>query len=493
MKYYQVLLFIVLSYSSIIPQWEYQFPPVDGLLISTDFVDSNNGVASGWQFELSSALGRITYTSDGGENWFLANIPDSSRSIADIQMINSKLGYACGAYNTLASTYPEQNFNHYENLHLEKYNPHQWQLYKYALNPNQEDSRGIFLKTTNGGVDWTAVGTLPDSIYYLAGLSFLDSLTGYIVSTSGTQNNGKIFKTTDGGMSWHQQTFDDGINFWDIEFINHIKGIAVGYIVPPVGDLQGIVYWTENGGEEWHLLDFPEIDNFNHLSFNSLNTAYITGISQITESIVYKSNNGGQSWELTSGNLVGNYFYDGIDFVQNSDEGILYGSAFISDSAGFIPFISKSIDGGYNWYKPIELDSLLDYLVIGSDLLDEEIWYVCGGKFSNSIVLKTTNGGVSFIEEEEIEETHTTYTLTQNYPNPFNPSTTIHYSIPKLSFITLKVYDVLGNEIANLVSEEKRIGNYEIKFNASKLPSGIYFYRLQAGSFVETKKMVLIK
>ncbi|MFB3055680.1 MAG: T9SS type A sorting domain-containing protein, partial [Ignavibacteriaceae bacterium] len=93
------------------------------------------------------------------------------------------------------------------------------------------------------------------------------------------------------------------------------------------------------------------------------------------------------------------------------------------------------------------------------------------------------------------------YTLFQNYPNPFNPTTKITFYIPQLSFVTLKVYDVLGNEIATFVNEEKPTGSYEVEFNTSDLPSGIYFYRLQAGdpsiksrqSFVETKKMLLLK
>jgi len=85
------------------------------------------------------------------------------------------------------------------------------------------------------------------------------------------------------------------------------------------------------------------------------------------------------------------------------------------------------------------------------------------------------------------------YFLNQNYPNPFNPSTTIKYQIPELSFVTLKVYDVLGNEIATIVNGEKPAGSYEVEFDASTLPSGIYFYRLQAGSFAETKKMILMK
>jgi len=85
------------------------------------------------------------------------------------------------------------------------------------------------------------------------------------------------------------------------------------------------------------------------------------------------------------------------------------------------------------------------------------------------------------------------FTLHQNYPNPFNPSTKIKFVIPKSSFITLIVYDVLGKESAILVNEETPAGNHEVEFNATNLPSGIYFYRLQAGSFVETKKMVLMK
>ena len=84
-------------------------------------------------------------------------------------------------------------------------------------------------------------------------------------------------------------------------------------------------------------------------------------------------------------------------------------------------------------------------------------------------------------------------TLLQNYPNPFNPTTTINYSIPKTSFVTIKVYDCLGREVTTLINEEKSSGNYIIKFNASKLSSGTYFYKLQVGSFVEVKKMLYLR
>jgi hypothetical protein len=87
----------------------------------------------------------------------------------------------------------------------------------------------------------------------------------------------------------------------------------------------------------------------------------------------------------------------------------------------------------------------------------------------------------------------TEYSLSQNYPNPFNPTTTIRFHIPNFSFVNLKVYDFLGSEVATLVNEEKPTGSYEIKFDASQLSSGIYFYKLQAGKYTETKKMILLK
>jgi len=85
------------------------------------------------------------------------------------------------------------------------------------------------------------------------------------------------------------------------------------------------------------------------------------------------------------------------------------------------------------------------------------------------------------------------FTLEQNYPNPFNPSTKIKYSVPQSSYVIIKVFDILGNEIETLVNEEKPVGTYELTWYAKNLPSGIYFYRLRAGSFIETKKMVILK
>ncbi|MBN2571712.1 MAG: T9SS type A sorting domain-containing protein [Ignavibacteriales bacterium] len=85
------------------------------------------------------------------------------------------------------------------------------------------------------------------------------------------------------------------------------------------------------------------------------------------------------------------------------------------------------------------------------------------------------------------------YSLEQNFPNPFNPSTSIKFSIPEAGFVTLKIYNLLGQEVATLVKEQMNAGTREVKFNASNLASGIYIYRLEANNFTSTKKMVLLK
>jgi hypothetical protein len=100
------------------------------------------------------------------------------------------------------------------------------------------------------------------------------------------------------------------------------------------------------------------------------------------------------------------------------------------------------------------------------------------------------SGPVSSVEDDELP---VSYSLSQNYPNPFNPSTTISFQIPISGFVKLVVYDILGEEVATLINEEKIAGSYEVDFNVRNLASGIYFYTINAGSFTSTKKMILMK
>jgi hypothetical protein len=129
--------------------------------------------------------------------------------------------------------------------------------------------------------------------------------------------------------------------------------------------------------------------------------------------------------------------------------------------------------------------------------LNDQTGWLCG---PNGIILKTTTGGTTSVFDELVIKVPETHLLAQNYPNPFNPSTTIKYTIPSVTLssvegsrVQLKIFDILGNEITTLVDEYKPAGTYEVEFDASNLSSGIYFYRLQAVGFIETKKMILLR
>jgi len=135
------------------------------------------------------------------------------------------------------------------------------------------------------------------------------------------------------------------------------------------------------------------------------------------------------------------------------------------------------------------------FVPVWTDLTNSELQVLVdiGNDGSIDDTLSLVNQVTGIGEDQGSFLTPDSYNLAQNYPNPFNPSTTISWQSPVGSHQTLKIYDVLGNEVATLVDEFREAGRYEITFDASNLASGIYFYRLQVGSFVETKKMILLR
>jgi hypothetical protein len=165
--------------------------------------------------------------------------------------------------------------------------------------------------------------------------------------------------------------------------------------------------------------------------------------------------------------------------------------------SGVDDYLHQAADSA-NWPHGVRYDPDNNGIYIASLGVHEHWNNAVDKKYTRNL---GTGNGIELIEieqsfpEEVIDRKNRpeNFQLYQNYPNPFNPSTIIQYSIPKESFVTLKVYDILGNEITALLNERKSAGNYTVNFNASNLPSGIYFYRMLAGSFVSTKKFVLLK
>jgi len=208
---------------------------------------------------------------------------------------------------------------------------------------------------------------------------------------------------------------------------------------------------------------------------------------------VFKSTNKGETWTDISSNLPDapvNAFA-----VDNNITDVLY---LGNDVGAFI-----SLNRGEEWellgaglpvvsVYDMKIHPVENYLAVGTH-----------GRSMYKINLDEVLGTV----DEKSPNTILSYSLQQNYPNPFNPSTKIKYTIPtspsvpllskerdeRVRLVTLKVYDILGKEVTTLVNEEKPIGNYELEFDASQLSSGIYFYKLEVGSYSETKKMVLLK
>ncbi len=149
-----------------------------------------------------------------------------------------------------------------------------------------------------------------------------------------------------------------------------------------------------------------------------------------------------------------------------------------------------STNNGKNW---IPADSGLAYTSVLSLIITPD------GKGNLTLYAGTGSGIWKRPLSEMITDVKNTteqpneYVLYQNYPNPFNPSTNIQYAISSKQFVTLKVYDILGNELATLINEVKPAGTYEVTWNAVNLPSGVYFYQLKAGNFTATKKLLLLK
>ncbi|NWF50916.1 MAG: T9SS type A sorting domain-containing protein [Ignavibacteriaceae bacterium] len=188
---------------------------------------------------------------------------------------------------------------------------------------------------------------------------------------------------------------------------------------------------------------------------------------------VYRSTNAGSSWTPETSGLN-----DGALSIAIHPDGSIFAGGYVS--------AHRSDDLGLNWNPFTEGAQNCEFsdLAFGkSDVLFAAI--------ENLGVYRTTSPITSV--EDNRSTSLSDYSLQQNYPNPFNPSTSIQYSIGSSQFVTLKVFDVLGKEVATLVNEEKPAGSHQVTFDARELASGIYLYRLSANSFTETKKLILIK
>ncbi len=359
-------------------------------------------------------------------------------------------------------------------------------------------------RSLDDGINWDTITTFPteyiDIIQPIDELLLVGQNRGYYPPYPPSPTT-SIYKSTDNGLTWDSvyaailgttqfQSFnqiifadsdellirssDDG-DTWAVEtsFGYGIVALAGNDTALFASKYQDSLYRSFDSGSTWHSIEngLPNTTKWNIVARKD--TIFIYA------GLVYRSTDNGNTWEganngLPNGISLSGIFWEdkylfaasfdnrifmttinNINWVDISDGLIVTGNANITDITKTEEYIFASANTGI-WRRPLSQ-------VVSIDDLDQK----------------------------NLSESHVI--LKQNYPNPFNPITKIKYSIPLSENVQIKIYDILGNEIKTLLNDYKQAGPHETEFNASNLPSGVYFYRIISGNFLETKKMLLLR
>lgn len=368
-----------------------------------------------------------------------------------IQFVNQMTGWACGGNGTLIKT-----TNGGENWLVINVGTSQFltSLYFVDQNTGWIGAQDEFIrKTTNGGTTWYSAPVNIQSGWWAAEFSFINSLTGYVTS------NTRVNKTTDGGLSWNTVS-SASAGFGPVQFFDEQTGYVMG---------AGFLGKTINGGVNWiSLLNSSNVDEA--LFFLNAQTGWV-----LQPGTVRKTIDGCDTWSFVNIPIQHPY---AIKFF-NENLGWCVGD---NNGTGVI---CRTLNGGANW---VVQKTEINNAYYDISFINQNTGWVSG----NSIISSTQNGNVTSVSQ--ISSTvPDKFSLKQNYPNPFNPATKINFEMKNSSFASLKVFDMTGKEIQQLVNENLTAGSYEVTFNSGNLNSGVYFYILKTNEFSETKKMMLVK
>jgi photosystem II stability/assembly factor-like uncharacterized protein len=429
-----ILFFFSTSYSQILYEWTtLANAPETNRFNDLYFVNPETG----W---IVNGDGEIYKTTDGGESWQL-QFESSASHFRSVGFFNLQHGYAGNVgYGEFGTT----------------------------------DSSALY-ETTDGGITWNPmdnfVGPNPTG---LCGMFVVND--SVIYSVGRVRGPACIIKTTDGGNTWYSKNMGSyAAGLIDCYFFTKDSGYVVGLTNSNHNESRGIILFTSDAGATWET-KYTTSEQGQwcwKITFPSKQVGYAS-IQRNNGSPVniIKTTDGGNSWfEMTFSSSP--YFVQGIGFA-NDTLGWIGGNSTLPSY--------QTTNGGETW-NPYPIGIRLNRF----RMINDTLGYAAGATVHKYISHKTTGF------ESELNLATKDFHLYQNYPNPFNPVTNMSFVISYSSFVSLKVYDVLGNETALLLNEEKQPGYYQLTFDAGSLPSGIYFYKLLVGNNFVTKKMLLIK
>jgi len=355
---------------------------------------------------------------------------------------------------------------------------------------------GIIVRTTNGGATWSRQNSGISSPLYAIAMN--DSLRG----CAGGPN--VLRYTTDGGNTWSAANIHVPVSIETIAFDRHGDGVLTG--------TGGVIYRSTDSGKNWtvanlittnHLMKACFVDSANAIAVGSALTIVrstdaglnwslaqtgtgtlrdvsspspgcaVAGGFSGSRGILQRTTNGGLSWDSVVVNGVSSFvlasFYSADSGYVLNSRGVMY----------------RTASGGRSW-DTIGVGPTA-YGPLGVSITSANTGVLLGSSGMIYFALSPLTGIGSAVPGER------SFVLSQNYPNPFNPSTTIQYTLPANEHVALSVFNTLGQRVAVLVDEEEQQGRHEVRFDASILASGVYFYRLQAGTFASTKKLLLLR
>jgi len=324
------------------------------------------------------------------------------------------------------------------------------------------------MRTTNGGKNW-------DSLFiqhYTKGVFFFDSSNGFAYGRG-------VYKTTNGGTTWDSlkiQPIWGGINAYDLSFQNTAKGWMVGARGGIITDA-GYISRSIDSGKTWQMVDTQTTIGSRIIFVDSL-IGYIVGSNPpYYNGVIKKTTDGGESWSIQ---YIPTSWLEDVVFIDDKN----------GWAVGDYGYIVHTTDGGENWF-PVSSGSLA-YLYNIFFFNKGRVGYVLG---DNGTLLR-------YVEPNRVDEKNNTeslsFKLSQNYPNPFNPTTIINYEVFESGKLTLKIFNLIGEEISTLVDKEILPGSYSVVWNAKNnlgeiVNSGIYLYTLRINKIQMSRKLIFLK